>query len=677
MKKLLANIAVLSFMLVVLLIPHMNVSAASDPFQTATTIKGIQGDDYSTYGAQHTLQNFRIDKCVIPADYPAVKSGAVKPYYFEGENFYFSLAAQYNLFQWAKAANSQGVTTSVVFLMGWDEDGLGREYLIDEASREPGHTYYAPATSGYGEKTIRAFWSWVMDQCEAYGCHIDNFILGNEVNMPNSWHYSGGCDGRTAANKYADAFYDMYSIVSSKSTTARCSISVDHSWNNDDEGRGVSARDFIRMFNDRLSTYSSNINWHISMHLYPAMLYETRIWTQPEGLNPKSSDARIVDGNNLSYITSYIRDTYGEQHRIMLTEQGFTSYCGDDNQAAALTYSYYAAMSDPMVDCFILNVENAGDKLDFRISGKLAEEIYYKIENGNEADAKWIDSVVLPIIGVDSWSQIIPNYVSSSTNGMYLASDGNWRYYRNGKIDWDYTGMACNEYGWWYFNNGSLDWNYTGMACNEYGWWYYQNGNLDWNYTGMACNEYGWWYYQNGNLDWNYTGMACNEYGWWYYQNGNLDRNYTGMACNEYGWWYYQNGNLDWNYTGMACNEYGWWYFNNGSLDWNYTGMACNEKGWWYYQNGQLDWGYTGMALNEYGWWYYQNGNLDWNYTGMACNENGWWYYQDGRLDWNYTGIGYNEYGGWYYQNGNINFDYTGNVDINGTSYYIVEGHVA
>ncbi|MBR1571626.1 MAG: hypothetical protein IJ655_02685 [Lachnospiraceae bacterium] len=196
------------------------------------------------------------------------------------------------------------------------------------------------------------------------------------------------------------------------------------------------------------------------------------------------------------------------------------------------------------------------------------------------------------------WS-VIPVSYSGQTEGMvYIIDD--WYYLRNGVVDWEYTGMASNEYGWWYFEDGSLNWTYTGMACNEYGWWYYRNGNLDWNYTGMACNEYGWWYYQNGRLDWNYTGMANNEYGWWYYQNGRLDWNYTGMANNEYGWWYYQNGRLDWTYTGMACNEYGWWYYQNGRLDWTYTGFGYNEYGTWLYYNGQIAWGFTGDWNGHY-----------------------------------------------------------------------------
>lgn len=450
-SKLLKRIMALTCAAVLLCQPAITASAknqypAKNAFGAAASIKGMQGATYSYDGIQHTLQNFRIDKCVIPSDYPAVTNGFIEPYEFEGENFYFYMGAQYDLVAWAKMANQAGMTANVVFLMGWDEDGLGREYLIDEASREPGHTYYAPATSGYGEKTIRAFFSYLMDSLSEEGAHIDNFILGNEVNMPNSWHYSGSSDPTSCATKYADAFYDMYSIVRQHTSISRCSISLDHSWNNNDEGRGISARDFLRIFNDRLASEYGVDDWCISMHLYPAMLYETAIWTEPEGLNPRSADARIVDGHNLSYITTYIRDTYGENHRIMLTEQGFTDYCGEANQAAALAYSYYAAKYDSMVDNFILNTEIAGYRLNFEIDGKLAGEVFARLDSGKKEDEEWIDATILPIIGVDSWSELIPNFGQADGSNGNTAMAENW-VEENGQYYWYENGVKQGTEG--------------------------------------------------------------------------------------------------------------------------------------------------------------------------------------------------------------------------------------
>ena len=165
---------------------------------------------------------------------------------------------------------------------------------------------------------------------------------------------------------------------------------------------------------------------------------------------------------------------------------------------------------------------------------------------------------------------------TSDKNGLCQAQDGTWNYYKNGKKDSSYTGLAGNEYGWFYVKNGTVDWEYNGLAGNEYGWFYVSNGVIDWNYTGLAGNEYGWFYVKNGVLDWSYTGVAGNEYGWFYIKNGVLDWSYTGVANNEYGWFYIKNGALDWSYTGLAYNAYGTWYIVNGAVAFDYTGSVNN-----------------------------------------------------------------------------------------------------
>ena len=333
-------------------------------------------------------------------------------------------------------------------------------------------------------------------------------------------------------------------------------------------------------------------------------------------------------------------------------------------------FTYLGKQTQNIEDVYIVRVcYTADDKMNYTYTSSLQDrgEGGYDI-NGNYVDfssddawaeynkdrtLRYIDFWILPE-GVSTVLNFEDETPDENKNGLQQSADGNWYYYTNNNIDYNYNGLAANEYGWWKITNGTVDFSYTGMAANEYGWWYVSNGTIDFGYTGMAVNEYGWWYITNGALDFNYTGMAVNEYGWWYMTNGALDFNYTGMAVNEYGWWYMTNGALDFNYTGMAVNEYGWWYMTNGALDFNYTGMAVNEYGWWYMTNGALDFNYTGMALNEYGWWYMTNGALDLNYTGLAVNEYGWWYMTNGTVDFTYNGLAENEYGVWNVVNGHV-----------------------
>ena len=64
-------------------------------------------------------------------------------------------------------------------------------------------------------------------------------------------------------------------------------------------------------------------------------------------------------------------------------------------------------------------------------------------------------------------------------NGICQAEDGMWNYYRNGKIDSDYTGLAENEAGWWKITNGAVDFDYTGNVSDETGIWKVVNGHVE------------------------------------------------------------------------------------------------------------------------------------------------------------------------------------------------------
>ncbi len=425
MMKKLKRLMVAFLAVVMMLVPVMDVSAAGtyptkDMFKYVS-IKGAQGATDSTLydGINHTLVTIFLDDAIKSPDSQWASKGWIAPTEFEGENFYFNTNPAGIGF--IPIANRQNMSISIVFLLRktTDQYGANSTFLIDAGSQADGYLYYAPSAdlNTYGGRAIRAYWHYFMDYLTDEGYHVDNFILGNEVNMPNQWHYSGSTNGTGDANncatKYADAFYYMYNAVRKYTNVSRCSVSLDHSWQNDNEGRGIAAKDFLHIFHNRLAQHEANVQWCVSTHLYPAQLFDTRIWLDPHNLAPNNSSARIIDGSNLSVMTNYIRDTFGSQHRIMLTEQGFTNNYGPEAQAACLAYTYYAAKYDPMVDSFLINTENAGATLDFRIAGTLAEEVYKRIDNGNEADQQWIANTCLPIIGVSSWAQIIPNYGAS------------------------------------------------------------------------------------------------------------------------------------------------------------------------------------------------------------------------------------------------------------------------
>lgn len=144
--------------------------------------------------------------------------------------------------------------------------------------------------------------------------------------------------------------------------------------------------------------------------------------------------------------------------------------------------------------------------------------LYTKV--GHKAIAKALAEAILN-------RTIVENTVS---DGLANSADvnGNWYYYRNGKIATDVTTVAKNQNGWWYVKNGKVDFSYTGIAKNENGWWRIVNGKVDFSCNGVEKNENGWWYIKDGKVDVSYNGIAKNQNGVWYIKNGKVDFSYNG-----------------------------------------------------------------------------------------------------------------------------------------------------
>ena len=168
----------------------------------------------------------------------------------------------------------------------------------------------------------------------------------------------------------------------------------------------------------------------------------------------------------------------------------------------------------------------------------------------------------------------------AAKNGLQLDQDHVWRYYQNGQVDVNYTGLVQYWGTWYYIENGVLNWGYTGLT-NYYGTWYYvEQGRLNWGYTGLT-NYYGTWYYvEQGRLNWGYTGLTKYYDTWYYVEQGRLNWGYTGLT-NYYGTWYYvAQGILNWNYSGIVqWNNENWRVTNGVATEKVASHIVCIDAG--------------------------------------------------------------------------------------------------
>ena len=249
-------------------------------------------------------------------------------------------------------------------------------------------------------------------------------------------------------------------------------------------------------------------------------------------------------------------------------------------------------------------------------------------------------------------------------------------YFKDGLVQ-DITDVKKISGVWYNLVNGKVQG--STVAKNSKGWWYIDSeGKVDFDYNGMAQNKNGWWYIQDGKVDFSVNGIekvtVNGEYAWWYIRKGEVDFDYTGVAKNKNGWWRIVDGKVDFDCNSVEKNHNGWWYIRDGKVDFSYTGVAENKKGWWRIVDGKVDFKCNSVEKNHNGWWYIRKGKVDFSYTGVAKNEKGWWRIEKGKVNFGFTGIGTNSNGSWYIRKGKVDFNYNGTVTWKGKSYKIKNG---
>lgn len=374
------------------------------------TKKGLQGADtspiYQDLGVKHTLYNINI------TDLIAAEPGQGNLYIYEGQEYYFNYP--YLSPSMVTEFNNQGICVTVVILMSWNDS---MQDLIYAPARQEGHAYYALNT--YDEapgKKIEALFNFLAQNYSTDSCHIDNWVLGNEVNMPNHYNYTGTTDLGTNVEVYANSYALLYNALRRYSTASRAYISLDHSWTHNDEGRGIAGKDFLDRFNLVINQKIPDCEWHLAYHAYAPIMTDSRIWIRTR-YSDKTYGSMFISGDNIEVLTEYVKNTFGSNHRIILSEQGFTaSGFGERVQAAAIAYTYYKAEFNDMIDAVIFRSlydeshERAGGFCFGLMDGTRARLSYdvFKYMDTPDADEKLSDC--MSVIGITSWSQIVPEY---------------------------------------------------------------------------------------------------------------------------------------------------------------------------------------------------------------------------------------------------------------------------
>lgn len=398
-----------------------DVGAASSeeyPIQMSGSKKGIQGSEWlntaggSSLGIKYTLLNVILNDLLNNGDQVYEHNGKIYQFNSKKMNAYVDTV---------RRLNTRGVTVSLVLLMKYDDKN--KNMLYNAVS---GHNYYAlKASDPAVSEELSALFSYMAENLGEVDCHVDQWILGNEVNMPEAYNWTGTADPATNAKIYAQTMVLLYNAVEqrnqlvSEKNRATVSVSVDHSWNDNADGTGIGVKDFLDHFKVAIDTIQTGIDWGIAYHAYAAVMNPTltdeytaaeiSLWGN-NPFTPNNENAKYVTAANLSVLTEYVKSHFGSEHRIILSEQGFDAKGGQEYQAAGIAYTFYAAQYNDMIDAVTFrSLVDAPEEFGFLfgITNRLAYNVFKYMDTnvyGGETD------VCLSKIGVKQWSELVDGF---------------------------------------------------------------------------------------------------------------------------------------------------------------------------------------------------------------------------------------------------------------------------
>jgi hypothetical protein len=347
-------------------------------------------------------------------------------YVYNGKTYSFNstVVAEYDIV--CSKFASEGVNVIMVIKNSYNKSTLD---MIAPTGRVSGKSCYAfNVDEKNPTEKLEALMSFLANRYSGSMGTIHTWVIGNEVNSSNPWHYMGNVSAETLAAHYAREFRVCYNAIKSQNSGARVFINIDQRWNWAD---GTTGQFAARTILDYFAAYTSvggNIDWGLSFHPYPVPMYNTAFWTMPTsyaGMNliDHTDDSKFVNPTNVDVVTNHMLTSTmlspsGSVRHILITELGLASYSSklatdELTQAAAMVYAYKLTSSNPYIEGIVFHrqvdhaseIKNDGMALGIR-SETGTKYSYYVFANMDKGNTFQYTDFALPIIGASSWAQL-------------------------------------------------------------------------------------------------------------------------------------------------------------------------------------------------------------------------------------------------------------------------------
>ena len=166
---------------------------------------------------------------------------------------------------------------------------------------------------------------------------------------------------------------------------------------------------------------------------------------------------------------------------------------------------------------------------------------------------------------------------------------------------------------------------------------YYKDGKAQTNYSGLAEADGSWYYVDKGVVAEKKSGYVDYNESKFLVVNGKLQNNANGLVQDpdhQEDWYYLAGGQAQTQYSGLVQYDGKWFYVNEGELDTNLAAYVEYDGGLFFVAAGRIMTEVNGLAQDPNGedWYYLANGQVQTQYTGLAQYDGEWFYVQKGRL---------------------------------------------
>lgn len=353
------------------------------------------------------------------------KDSGVETYKYNGKTYHFN--GLYGYVYLVQQCNAKGI--QVTAQISIDRNASTQSFITGNSPYAETAYYGWNTDNGTTRQTMEAMFAYLGEKFGKNNCYISNWILGNEVNSASGYYYVGNVSFSKFISMYSEAFRCLYNAVKSSRGSSKVFICLDNCWNQKNAFTiCYSARSTLESFAAKISDMQKDVNWNLAYHAYNQPLSDSQFWSGANAsmFTGDANTTTFITMRNIQTLTDYVKNRFGSNTRIILSEQGFSStYGGQANQAAAIALAYYKAACNPMIDAFIIRSYKdeahevaqglAMGLKDANGKKKTAYNVFKNMDSSNSL--KYTEKVLKSQVG--NWKSLVPGYSTGKISSMY------------------------------------------------------------------------------------------------------------------------------------------------------------------------------------------------------------------------------------------------------------------